>query len=349
MPASPESRFRRRRVRFRAGRPRPVISAPDGSAAGRSSSSPEERAGSAPPSASSRRGAGAKVALAGPRARPARRDRRADRPRRPPRRAATSPTSTRSRPPSPAPSSGSAASTSSSPTPGSAPTGRPRRATPRRGCGRSTSTSNGAYRTIHATLPHVLERRGYIGVVCSIASFAPLAGMSSYSASKAGAESLVRAVRQEVGFRGVDVGAIHPSWIDTDLVRESELDLAELPRGPREAAVAAEVDDVGGRLRAGDRRRLRAAQGAGLRAAGGGADLLAADADHERRRRAGDERRRRQSGCRRWSARSPRSAARRASGPRRDQRPEQGKRCGGVRGGDVDEWDRRQGLRSRQR
>ncbi len=84
---------------------------------------------------------------------------------------------------------------------------------------------NGAYRTVHATLPQVIERRGYIGVVCSIASFAPLAGMSSYSASKAGAEALVRAVRQEVGFRGVDVGAIHPSWIDTDMVRESELDL----------------------------------------------------------------------------------------------------------------------------
>jgi NAD(P)-dependent dehydrogenase (short-subunit alcohol dehydrogenase family) len=83
----------------------------------------------------------------------------------------------------------------------------------------------GVYRTLHASLPAVLERRGYIGVVCSIASFAPLAGMSSYSASKAGAESLVRAVRQEVGFRGVDVGAVHPSWIDTDLVRESENDL----------------------------------------------------------------------------------------------------------------------------
>ena len=90
---------------------------------------------------------------------------------------------------------------------------------------------NGAYRTIHATLPHVLERRGYIGVVCSIASFAPLAGMSSYSASKAAAESLVRAVRQEVGFRGVDVGAIHPSWIDTDLVRESERDMSSFREG----------------------------------------------------------------------------------------------------------------------
>ena len=90
---------------------------------------------------------------------------------------------------------------------------------------------NGAYRTVHATLPHVLERRGYIGVVCSIASFAPLAGMSSYSASKAGAEALVRTVRQEVGFRGVDVGAIHPSWIDTALVRESEQDLPSFREG----------------------------------------------------------------------------------------------------------------------
>jgi NAD(P)-dependent dehydrogenase (short-subunit alcohol dehydrogenase family) len=105
---------------------------------------------------------------------------------------------------------------------------------------------NGAYRTVHATLPHVLERRGYIGVVCSIASFAPLAGMSSYNASKAGAEALVRAVRQEVGFRGVDVGAIHPSWIDTALVRESEQDLpsfreskAKLP-WPLKATTSAE-------------------------------------------------------------------------------------------------------------
>jgi NAD(P)-dependent dehydrogenase (short-subunit alcohol dehydrogenase family) len=84
---------------------------------------------------------------------------------------------------------------------------------------------NGAYRTVHATLPHVLESRGYIGVVASVASFAPLAGMSSYNASKAGVEAFVRALRQEVGFRGVDAGTIHPGWIDTDLVRDSERDL----------------------------------------------------------------------------------------------------------------------------
>jgi NAD(P)-dependent dehydrogenase (short-subunit alcohol dehydrogenase family) len=84
---------------------------------------------------------------------------------------------------------------------------------------------NGAYRTVRAALPHVLDSRGYIGVVASVASFAPLAGMSSYNASKAGVEAFVRALRQEVGFRGVDAGTIHPGWIDTDLVRESERDL----------------------------------------------------------------------------------------------------------------------------
>jgi len=84
---------------------------------------------------------------------------------------------------------------------------------------------NGAYRTVHAALPHVLATRGYIGVVASTASFAPLAGMSAYNASKAGVEAFVRAARQEVGFRGVDIGSIHPGWIDTDLVRGADADL----------------------------------------------------------------------------------------------------------------------------
>lgn len=84
---------------------------------------------------------------------------------------------------------------------------------------------NGVYRTVYAALPHVLERRGYVCVVASVASFAPMAGMSSYNASKAGVEAFVRALRQEVGFRGVGAGTVHPGWIDTDLVRDAEADL----------------------------------------------------------------------------------------------------------------------------
>lgn len=85
---------------------------------------------------------------------------------------------------------------------------------------------SGSYRTVRATLPHLIESRGYVAVVASAASFAPSAGMSSYNASKAGVDIFIRALRQEVGFRGVGAGTVHPSWIDTDLVRESEQDLA---------------------------------------------------------------------------------------------------------------------------
>jgi NAD(P)-dependent dehydrogenase (short-subunit alcohol dehydrogenase family) len=84
---------------------------------------------------------------------------------------------------------------------------------------------NGAFRTVRAALPHVIDRKGYVLVVASQASFAPLAGMSAYAASKAGAESLASALSVEVGRLGVAVGSVHPSWIDTDMVRAAEHDL----------------------------------------------------------------------------------------------------------------------------
>lgn len=84
---------------------------------------------------------------------------------------------------------------------------------------------NGVYRTAHVTMPHLLESRGWIGIVASVASFAPSPGMSAYNASKAGVELFTRSLRGEVAWRGVDAVSIHPSWIDTDLVRESEADM----------------------------------------------------------------------------------------------------------------------------
>ncbi|HEX4106606.1 MAG TPA: SDR family oxidoreductase [Solirubrobacteraceae bacterium] len=83
----------------------------------------------------------------------------------------------------------------------------------------------GAFNTVHAALPAIGERRGHILVVASVASFTPLAGMSAYSASKAGAEALASSLAGEVVHRGVTVGSVHPSWIDTDLVRDAMADL----------------------------------------------------------------------------------------------------------------------------
>jgi NAD(P)-dependent dehydrogenase (short-subunit alcohol dehydrogenase family) len=83
----------------------------------------------------------------------------------------------------------------------------------------------GAFRTVRAALPAIIERRGYVLVVASVASFTPIAGLSAYAASKAGAESLASALATEMAGYGVKVGSAHPSWIDTDMVRDAEADL----------------------------------------------------------------------------------------------------------------------------
>lgn len=84
---------------------------------------------------------------------------------------------------------------------------------------------NGVFRTLKHTTPHLERTNGYTLVVASLASFTSLAGLASYNASKAGAESLALAYKQEVAHLGIDVGICHPSWIDTDIVRNAEKDL----------------------------------------------------------------------------------------------------------------------------
>src|SRR5438876_11254670 len=86
----------------------------------------------------------------------------------------------------------------------------------------------GQFRTVRAALPEVRRRRGYILVVASLSSMAPLPGMSAYTASKAGVEAFANALRMEVAFEGVDVGTAHPSFVDTDMVREADADLARV-------------------------------------------------------------------------------------------------------------------------
>lgn len=84
---------------------------------------------------------------------------------------------------------------------------------------------NGVFRTLKYSTPHLAKTKGYSLTVASLASFTPLAGLASYNASKAGAESLALAYKQEVAHLGIDVGVCHPSWIDTDIVRNAEKDL----------------------------------------------------------------------------------------------------------------------------
>jgi NAD(P)-dependent dehydrogenase (short-subunit alcohol dehydrogenase family) len=84
---------------------------------------------------------------------------------------------------------------------------------------------SGVVRTVSATLPHVTARRGYYLLVSSAAALAPLPGISTYAASKVGVEHFGSVLRLELAHKGVAVGSAHPSWIDTDLVRDQQRDL----------------------------------------------------------------------------------------------------------------------------
>lgn len=83
----------------------------------------------------------------------------------------------------------------------------------------------GVVRTVSATLPHVTAARGYYLLVSSAAALAPLPGISTYAAAKSGVEQFGNVLRLEVAHKGVGVGVAHPSWIDTDMVRDVQHDL----------------------------------------------------------------------------------------------------------------------------
>lgn len=80
----------------------------------------------------------------------------------------------------------------------------------------------GSMRTLMACLPHVVERRGYMLQIASIAAIVHSPGMSGYSTSKAGVEAFANCLRSEVRHHGVGVGVGYFSWIDTDLVRGAD-------------------------------------------------------------------------------------------------------------------------------
>ena len=83
----------------------------------------------------------------------------------------------------------------------------------------------GVFHTVRATLPAVIDRRGYVLIVSSLAAFAAAPGLAAYTTSKAGVENFANALRLEVAHRGVSVGSAHMSWIDTALVRDTKTDL----------------------------------------------------------------------------------------------------------------------------
>ena len=79
----------------------------------------------------------------------------------------------------------------------------------------------GVWRTVRATLPHVVARRGYILPIASLAAALHMPLMAHYAATKAGVEAFSNSLRGEVAHTGTKVGVAYFSFIGTDMVHES--------------------------------------------------------------------------------------------------------------------------------
>ncbi|WP_286900745.1 SDR family oxidoreductase [Thermocrispum sp.] len=80
----------------------------------------------------------------------------------------------------------------------------------------------GVWRTFRVAMPHVIERKGYLLAISSLAAIAHAPGMANYAASKAAVEAFCNSLRAELRHLGVRVGVAHPTWIGTDLVTSAD-------------------------------------------------------------------------------------------------------------------------------
>ncbi len=108
----------------------------------------------------------------------------------------------------------------------------------------------GAYHGIRAVLPAMLERK--FGRIVTIASTAGLKGypyVAAYCASKHGVIGLTRALALEVAQRNITVNAVCPGYTETDLVRDTLLNIQKVTgRSAEEAREALTRTNPQGRL-----------------------------------------------------------------------------------------------------
>ena len=78
---------------------------------------------------------------------------------------------------------------------------------------------NAVFRSIHAVLPHMVERKtGDIIVTSSIAGVVPVVWEPIYTASKFAVQAFVHTVRRQVAQHGIRVGAVLPGPVVTALL-----------------------------------------------------------------------------------------------------------------------------------
>lgn len=75
----------------------------------------------------------------------------------------------------------------------------------------------GAIAVTQAALPGLIQRRGRIAVLSSVAGFAPLVHRTAYAASKHGIHGYFESLRAEVADSGVSVTIVAPSFVATGI------------------------------------------------------------------------------------------------------------------------------------
>jgi ribitol 2-dehydrogenase len=91
---------------------------------------------------------------------------------------------------------------------------------------------NATFRSIHAVLPHMIERKsGDIIVTSSVAGVVPVMWEPIYTASKHAVQAFVHTVRRQVAKHGIRVGAVLPGPVITAL-------LSDWPKAKMEEALA---------------------------------------------------------------------------------------------------------------
>jgi ribitol 2-dehydrogenase len=80
---------------------------------------------------------------------------------------------------------------------------------------------NAVFRSVHAVLPHMVERKtGDIIVTSSIAGLVPVVWEPIYTASKHAVQAFVHTVRRQVSKHGLRVGAVAPGPVVTALIKD---------------------------------------------------------------------------------------------------------------------------------
>ncbi|MCK1546255.1 SDR family oxidoreductase [Bradyrhizobium sp. 147] len=80
---------------------------------------------------------------------------------------------------------------------------------------------NALFRSVHAVLPHMVERRsGDIIVTSSIAGLVPVVWEPIYTASKHAVQAFVHTLRRQVAKHGLRVGAVAPGPVVTALIKD---------------------------------------------------------------------------------------------------------------------------------